>query len=216
MDLSHSISLKSKSPKQLKRKVKAFTLIELVLVMVILGVMSVGIAGFISMSSQVFVNVSERDEILSNARFVIERMNREVRNAVPNSTRILTTSSFQCIEFMPIKGSAFYTEIPVAPEPISKNFTVIDFVDRLGNSYQCPAGSCNDYVSVYPIDSSDIYVANLVSGVRTYPMSEYAPPVLPLVEGTVTIASPVLGAVFGAESPTSRAYFFDSPISYCV
>ena len=195
------------------KKQAGFTLIELVVVMVILGVMAVGITGFMSLSSQVFVNVSERDEILSNARFVIERMNREVRNAVPNSARLLTTSGYQCLEFIPIKASTFYTKINVAPEDTSNSLTVIDFEDRQGNPYSCPAG-CGDRVAVYPLEPSNLYIETPSSGAQTYVLTRYTPPMLPSnSEGTVTLN---VSAVFAEHSPTSRAYFFGSPVSYCV
>ena len=90
---------------------KGFTLIELVTVIVLLGIMATGIGGFITLSTQTFVNVSERDELLASARFAIERLNREVSNAVPNSIRIATDidSNRQCLEFMPIQASTSYT-----------------------------------------------------------------------------------------------------------
>ncbi|MBL0689544.1 MAG: prepilin-type N-terminal cleavage/methylation domain-containing protein, partial [Pseudoalteromonas sp.] len=118
-------------------KTKGFTLLELIIVIIILGVMSVGIAGFITLSTQTYLNVSERDELLANARFVTERLNREIRNAVPNSIRINSNSTTECLEFIPIKASTTYMDIPVIPELASKNISIIPFQDSEGNAYQC-------------------------------------------------------------------------------
>ncbi|MEC9260142.1 MAG: prepilin-type N-terminal cleavage/methylation domain-containing protein, partial [Pseudomonadota bacterium] len=67
---------------------RGFTLIELVTVIVILGVASAGIASFVRGSMQTYIDVSTREQLLSESRFAIERLKRELRNAVPNSVRI--------------------------------------------------------------------------------------------------------------------------------
>ncbi|AVV84022.1 MSHA biogenesis protein MshO [Shewanella putrefaciens] len=47
--------------------------------------------------------------MLSQSRFVVERMTRELRSAVPNSVRVNTDSlTYQCIEFVPIQASTSY------------------------------------------------------------------------------------------------------------
>ena len=87
------------------KKTNGFTLLELIIVIVLLGVMSVGISGFITLSTQTYLNVSERDKLLSSARFAVERLNREIRNSVPNSIRITPItllSTQQCLSLIHI------------------------------------------------------------------------------------------------------------------
>ena len=88
-------------------KESGFTLLELIIVIILLGVMAVGITGFITLSTQTYLNVTERDELLASARFAVERLNREVRNALPNSLRVKTNvdTNKQCLEFIPIQAS---------------------------------------------------------------------------------------------------------------
>ncbi|MDG1750525.1 MAG: type II secretion system protein, partial [Thalassotalea sp.] len=64
-------------------KHKGFTLIELVTVIVILGVLAVGISSFLQFGTRIFSETSARDELISSARFSVERINREVRHALP-------------------------------------------------------------------------------------------------------------------------------------
>ena len=58
---------------------------------------------------------------------VIERLSRELRNAVPNSIRVQSWAGgrAQCLQFTPIVASTVYTDIPVSPETPSKSLSVI-------------------------------------------------------------------------------------------
>lgn len=187
-----------------------FTLLELIIVIILLGVMAVGIAGFITLTTQTYVNVSERDELLSNARFVVERLNREVRNAVPNSIREGSSGGTQCLEFMPITASTVYTDIPVAPEPSSATLGVIPFINETGVPYTC--SSCNDSITVYPLaaDASDIYDLSLS---KVFTIDNYTLAVAPDKVATITLDSSV---TFAQDSPTNRAFIFKQPVAYCI
>ena len=121
------------------RKSNGFSLIELIVVIVILGILATGISTFISFGTQVYTDATDREKIISSARFAIERLNREIRTAVPNSIRINDNGSTgiitakQCIEFTPIVLSTIYTDIAVAPEPASNKIEVISFDEILFN-----------------------------------------------------------------------------------
>lgn len=195
-------------------KNQGFTMMEMILVIIILGIMSVGISGFISLSTQTYVNASARDELIGNARFVIERLNRELRNAAPNSIRTRTFNGglLQCIQFTPIAASTVYTDIPVLPEPASLALSVIPFNDTEGNPYQCDrAAGCTDLVTIYPLNTNDIY-ADLTSATGK----------IFRIDDVDTTESPwklnILNAqnvTFTEDSPTSRLYVINEQVSYC-
>ncbi len=188
---------------------KGFTLMELILVIMILGIMATGISGFISLSTQTYVNASSRDELIGNARFVIERLNRELRNAVPNSIRIKNDGGVHCIQFTPIKASTIYTDIPVFPEPASKILSVIPFNDNEGIPYQCDA-SCSDLVTVYPLNEGDIYDDATTTNGKIFPVAS--------VDSTVTpwTLNVVNNVAFDENSPTQRVYITNEQVSYCA
>jgi MSHA biogenesis protein MshO len=211
----HNCLNKNKAKLKFKRRIKGagFTLLELIIVIIILGVMSVGIAGFISLTTQTYLNVTERDKLLSSARFAVERLNREVRNAVPNSLRVKNNTVSQCLEFTPIKASTIYIDIPVVPDPKSGEMTVVAFEDSTGSPFAC-SGFCLDYIVVYPLKSEDIYDFNVNTGNGKVTAFK---PFSNLVSDIWTIPiRPNLGMVFDEHSPTRRAYVFDYPVSYCV
>lgn len=195
------------------KKTKGFTLLELIIVIIILGVMSVGIASFITLSTQTYLNVSERDKLLSSARFAVERLNREIRNAVPNSIRVKNDTTRQCIEFAPIKASTFYIDIPVVPDQKATEIEVVKFIDSKGNPFNC-SGFCLDYIVAYPLSSSDIYNFNISTGEgKVTALKSFSG-----LSGDVWTLpiQPLSGMVFDQHSPTNRLYVYDAPVSYCV
>jgi len=193
---------------------RGFTLLELVTVLVLLGVMSVGISSFIGLATQSFVNVSERDELISSARFSVERLNRELRHALPNSVRVgnrtIAGNELQCIEFVPIKASTVYIDIPVAPESASNTLSVIPFINDDGTAYTCPA-TCTDSVSVYPLNTSDIYSDQTDNIGKAFGLNSIAS--ISANEWQLTLDGSV---IFDADSPTQRLFTIGAPVSYCL
>ena len=188
---------------------KGFTLMELILVIIIIGIMAVGISGFITLSTQTYVNATNRDEVIGNARFVVERFSRELRNAVPNSIRLFDHGGTNnCLQFSPIVASTIYTDIPVMPEPATTVLSVIPFNNENGQTYQCNnATGCNHLVTVYPLDNGDIYAT--ASG-KTFPIANADIGAAPLVINLVN------NITFTEDSPTQRLYIINEQVSYCV
>ena len=178
---------------------KGFTLIELVTVMVLLGVLSVGISGFIGVTTQIYVDVTTRDELISSARFSIERLNREVRGALPNSIRTLNND--RCIEFTPAPLSAVYTELSVAPDAQSDEINFIRFFNDGVNLY-----NNNLDVIVYPLSPNDVY-NDTSKRASIDSLSQVGN------EWTLTLTA---DKQFPEHSPTTRINFVDSPVAYCI
>lgn len=185
----------------LPRPQQGFTLVELVTVIVILGVLSSSIATFLRFGTQSYTDASDREELISTARFVVERLNREVRNALPNSIRTIGASD-QCLEFVPIDKSVIYLDIPVSPEAASNNVEVL-MLDQ-------PLLPTTKHVAVYALNSNDVY--NKAAGIIE-PFSSIDNSGNKSSPSKINFASNIL---FNAESPTKRLYFIDSPVSYCI
>ncbi|SET63793.1 PilW family protein [Thalassotalea agarivorans] len=207
----------SKKTLKLLSKQQGFTLIELVSVIVLLGIMAVGFTSFIGLTTQSYVNATVRDELIASARFSVERINRELRHAVPNSMRVTEAfdGSIKCLEFIPIKASTSYVDIPVAPETAESEFPVIPFINQQGNDYLC--SNCGDFVTVYPSSTAAVYtnLSSSVSSGRSFPITDIADDATTSDQWTVTLANGS-GVLFEEESPTRRLYVFDSPVSFCM
>jgi len=109
---------------KLTKNQQGFTLVELVTVIVILGVLATSITSFLRFGTKSYTDASDREALISSARFVIERLNREVRNALPNSIRTIGANN-ECLEFVPVDKSVIYLDIPVAPEAATNSVEVL-------------------------------------------------------------------------------------------
>ena len=75
-----------------------FTLIELVIVIVISGALSIVVMQFITAPIDVYVDQSRRARLVESAQSVMQRLAYDVRMAVPNSIRVGCGGA--CIEMM--------------------------------------------------------------------------------------------------------------------
>ncbi|MBO9489616.1 type II secretion system protein [Endozoicomonas sp. G2_1] len=128
---------------------KGFTLVEMVTVIVLLGILSVGLTGFIRLVSQVYADTTENEALLANARFAVERLNRELRNAVPNSFVVSNISGSNCLSYTPIITSAIYRDIPVGTDTPVSSIELVAFSDFISQ------GVNGQRAVVYPINSGD-------------------------------------------------------------
>ncbi len=130
---------------------KGFTLIELVTVVVILSILTVIGSGFMIRTAEGYHQTVNRTQLIQRGRQTIERLTRELRNAVPNSIRVSTNNL--CIEWLPVVGGGNYVGVLPdqsngAPPTSTVNTGPLTFDS--GNTA---------YVVVGALKSSDIYNA---------------------------------------------------------
>lgn len=90
-----------------------FTLVELVIVMVLVGVLGGILALQIAPTMQAYLAVGRRAALTDQADTALRRIVQEVRSAVPNSLRL---GDAQCLELVPtIDGGRFRAGPDVAP-----------------------------------------------------------------------------------------------------
>jgi len=192
---------------------KGFTLVELIVVIVILGIVSVGVSSILKSGTQAYLDVSQREQLLRDGSFVIERLNREIASAVPNSVRVSGNATAHCLELVPIKWSTFYLNLPVPPSSATQ-VDIVKMVDEAGNLF-VPT-SASDIGIVYPTRSADIYndsnnrrhtlTSCVDDGDGNCATDDDSDGVLQLTfDGT-----------FAQPSPAKRLYLADSSVSYCV
>lgn len=190
--------------RKLERRVsnQGFTLIELVLVIVILGILAIATSKFIVFGTQIYLQATDRQHVLSKSRFVVERLTRELRASVPNSVRISPDRA--CINFVPIKASGAYRDDANAIQPpfSPKSGTEIDIVSWSG-SY-----ALNDRFYVFPQTSRDIYL----SDTQWASISTATPnPASPNYRITFTRSN-----TFPFSSPNKRFYTARTSVYYCL
>jgi len=191
-----------------------FTLVELVTVIIVLGVVSVGISGFIRTGVDIYSDVTERDQLLGDSRFVVERINRELRMAVPNSVRvgINNSNSIQCIEFVPSEWVSFYTRLSVLPDT-STNATVVEW----GNNPSDFVWQAGDFAIVYPTNNSEVYDLSLNKRIAITACSDDGDDSdCSSADDPKGTAQLTLAATFDDHSPASRLYIARKTVSYCA
>jgi MSHA biogenesis protein MshO len=172
-----------------------FTLIELVVVITVMGILSVGAVKFITDASDGYASTVRRTELGSTMRLAAERMTRELRSALPNSVRV----SGSCLEFIPVESGASYLNLPVSIT--ASAFDAIEPID---------VALAGVRIAVFPDSTNAVY--SLGSPAVISPPSTFAPPDANHVV-RVSLAAPHR---FPVESPQRRLYLVREPVSYCV
>ncbi|MGS0825158.1 PilW family protein [Shewanella sp. 0m-8] len=136
--------------KQLKNS--GFTLVEMVTVVIILGVLVLGVSSFLIFGTRIFIDATSVDQVMSQSRFAIERMTREIRNAAPNSIRVRDSGdgAWQCIEMMPIISSASYIDMPIVPASTASSGTAMQ------STANAPL-TADQLLLIYPLTPADVY-----------------------------------------------------------
>lgn len=184
------------------KKVRGFTLIELVLTMTILGILSLGFIGFLTIGTHVYNDISSRDVIVADARFAIERLNRELRNALPNSVRTLDNANLSCMEYVPIKTAHVYTNLAIGTDVATDKISVI----QSSNSYSYQGG---DRVVVYSTGINDAYDTSLDKAAVIDNVNQgFATSVW-----QITLNS---AQTFASDSPNEHLYIVSTPVSFCL
>lgn len=185
---------------------RGFTIVELVVVIALLGIISIVTVGFITSTVQGQADIQRRDQLSSSARGAVERIAREVRNALPNSVRV----SGACLEFIPALAASRYESVPLTVAAASNAFPSVPFAVE-------PTGG---YIAVYPIDTNRAdgsTAANPIYDLDGWSIISplMASSTLRAASGAVSVRLTANHA-FPADSPSQRYFIVDQPVSFCV
>ncbi|ATP07575.1 minor pilin protein MshO [Aeromonas salmonicida subsp. pectinolytica 34mel] len=191
------------------------------MVILLLGIMATFTSQFIGIGSQIYGDASSREQLMSDARFAMERLNREVRDAVPGSERIETTDGVwvdagPCLSFWPISTSSRYLALNRA---MSGSTATLELVMATPASAANPldvdaaAVKKDDQLIVFPVPDKN--AGSLTAGCDYGRCVAKVTDVLTPVSGAQTIRYTSTESLAGL-SPGSRVYFANQQVRYCV
>ncbi|MGX5172399.1 prepilin-type N-terminal cleavage/methylation domain-containing protein [Aliikangiella sp. IMCC44653] len=172
-----------------------FSLVELVIVIALSGILAISLAKLSSESVYGYIDGKDRIYNSQTAKWLSERLAREVREALPQSVRTNVSGNIHCVEFMDIVNASNYLNLP-ANGAIS-NFEAVEFDINY---------SAGLLVAIMPVDTSSIYnVTGTIASVSS--INDLGSRV------QINLASPT---DFSRRSPQNRFYLLSTPISFCL
>ncbi len=134
---------------------RGFTLIELTMVIVLLGVIGATVSVFVRGPVDAYFATARRAALSDEADTTLRRMTRDLRKALPNSVRTpSTTPPGQCLEFIPTKtGGRYRADVDDSGHGDTLEFTRADAsFAMLGSNAASPLDqqiSAGDVIAVY-------------------------------------------------------------------
>ena len=176
---------------------RGFTLIELVMVIIVMGVIGAIVSVFMKSPIDAYFDSARRAALTDTADTTARRMTRDIQRALPNSVRTpATTPANQCVEFIPTKtGGRYRAENMAAGDNTSLDFTAADSsFNMLGSNVALPTDQrilVGDVIVVYNLGIPDSDAYQLTGNVNraavggSNPLGEAGTP----LETTIPIAS---------------------------
>lgn len=199
------------------RSTGGFTLVELILVIVLVGILAGTVAVFVIPPFRAAVDLENRANLVDAADSALATIDREARNALPNSIRVHTSSGNAHLEFITTRTGGRYRRLP-APGGGSDPFVPArsaDTFDVPGGLFdagsvrtRAPGTLCadgaGDCVSVYNTGQPgfDAYSGQNIAAITSASANS-----LGYDRGAA-------GPAFATHSPTQRFFVVDDVVSY--
>jgi MSHA biogenesis protein MshO len=187
-----------------RRRMRGFTLIEMIIVITITAIISAVVAVFLRAPIQGYFDASRRTDLTDIADSAVRRISRELHLALPNSVHV--SSDTHSIEFLQTRTGGRYR----SATGTNTADNILDFSDPSDTSFEL-LGPALDLKS-----GDQIVVYNLgIPGADAYAGDNRRVLAAASVGTTTTVQFvPVAGATFPLDSPNHSFQVVDTPVSY--
>lgn len=179
----------------LKKRQSAFSLIELIIVIIIIGILAVSLSNITRNAVYSYIDGKDRNRQSQSGKWVAERISREIREALPQSVRTGDSGGIHCVEFMNIINASSYINLPA-----SGNITTIN---AAGFDLSTTAATL---IAIMPLNATTLYGA-------TGTLGNVASIAAAGSQVVITLTAPTN---FNRRSPLDRFYLLSSPVSFCL
>jgi MSHA biogenesis protein MshO len=178
-----------------------FTLVELIMVIIIIGVIGGMVAVFMKGPIDAYVDSGRRAALTDVADTVVRRIARDLQRALPNSIRPVTGGPSSCLEFIPTKTGGRYRASGLGSLDFTAGSTTFNM---LGSNAALPADQqimLGDVIVVYNLGfaPADAYTGTNWETVKAAPTEPGTPP-----ETTISLSTTAATKVFPLESGSWR------------
>jgi len=145
------------------RKIRGFTLIELIVVMVLMGILGGTVAVFFKPAIDSYFDARRRADMTDAADTALRKMAQDIRRAVPNSLNIIdettTDANSACFQIVPtIGGGRYRTNIDTADAAATALNDSSTAPFRMAIfSQQGTAAAAGDFVVINNQNGDDVY-----------------------------------------------------------
>ena len=171
-----------------------FTVVEMITVIVVLGILSLGTVRFLTDTGSGFASAVSRADLAADARSLVNRLSGDLREALPGSIRV----AGGCLEYLPIVAAGRYLtlpvgapastfrSVPVQPLPLPPGARAAVHVDGAAYAMGDP-GAISPVVALSAPDANNVVTVSMAAAHR-----------------------------FPGESPAQRYFLVTDPVSVCA
>lgn len=175
---------------------KGFTLVELITVVVILAIVAAMGTAFIVSSTEAYNRTQQRFKLVNRSRQALERISRQVRDALPNSVRV-SGAGDSCLEFLPVAAATTYLD------PVPDQANGADESNSIDTApFAIDFGTVR-FASVAPMSTGEIYGSGPESLARVNSTSAT----------NITLSN---SKRWERNSIRQRVYLADAPTAFCL
>ena len=149
-------------------KVRGFTLLELIVVMVLMGILAGSFTVFFKPALDAFFDARRRADMTDAADTALRKMAQDVRSAVPNSLNVIdattTDSNSACFQIVPVfGGGAYRTDIDTADSAavVLNDLSTSPFRMAILSFSWGRSPAVGDYVVINNQNGDDVYDSGL-------------------------------------------------------
>ncbi len=188
------------------RRPAGFSMIEMVVVMVILGIIGASVGVFINNPVRAYFETIGRATLTDAGDLVVRRMIRELQTAVPNSARMTSSSGTVYLEFVPIVDAGRY-RIAASNGNDPTGIDPLDFSNPADNSFQVLGPPVNAPSGARMVIMNLGYGSfSLYGGGNVRSLSAYG--------SALSTIQYVPNGAWPADSPTHRFFLFGTAVTY--
>lgn len=194
------------------KRESGFSLVELIVVIVVLGVLGASVAVFVNNPVRAYFDGIRRAQLTDAGETAMRRLMRELQGATPNSVRIASSGSTLFLEFTPIDdGGRYRAATSGGNEPSGTN--PLDFADPGDTSFQV-LGRPVTVPSPVNGNAPQLVIFNLGYGEFDLYAGNNRRRVTTAAGSAQTIDFVSTGSAFSADSPDRRFYLVTTPVTY--